>query len=454
MLKSTDSTIVVKEREKFPIKNVFIDSPTRYNETESFILGLTIYCHYKNPSLERYFFKAKDLMKLIGVKNQDWYHKLDVVTSTITSKPIELYQGTDKSKKRAYRKFPVYSEIAYANGVIMFELHNKILPFLNDEAERFSYITILALGRLKTTPRVVLYQKLAQFQNGGIKHYKLDDFYNETGIQYSRFYDCERKFLKPSIRLINDVAHFTVDYEVKREGNRKRGQVSALIFKIKTKSEKQLQTLEKQIDNVFIDNNVQELVNKILDLANRYKFDTNENRILKIVEKYQDKGFGYLYEQIEIIDFQISKKNYKIDNIEKILQNAFKEGYDSTELRDANKKKEDSLKKKKIEIELANQKSLGDILYKEYIKFFHSELGERANNMTDKELEGYEDFCAQRTFFGSNRKEWFPFEKKYNYLKSINAIKSIEDFIVDKALENNYSMWKVNSEWHAKKNEK
>lgn len=121
--------------------------------------------------------------------------------------------------------------------------HSDLAPYLLSIAEsNFFKFHIQNIRELKSTNAIKLYILLKSWEGNEGVYYELKRFKQDLELDtkgYDKFYDFERRVLKPAIEEINEKNDITVSYGVKRLiPNNKKSEVIGLYFSVQKKKDR------------------------------------------------------------------------------------------------------------------------------------------------------------------------------------------------------------------------
>jgi len=148
-----------------------------------------------------------------------------------TDKGFELYQWFAKAK---YNKGDEFIEVQF---------HPDLKPYLLELKKRFTKIPLKQVLQLRSKYAIRLYELLKRYEDTGFRTDYLPELRKKLGVEdneYTRFFDFEKRVLKPAIEEINEKTDLQVSYIKKKTGRR----ITHIEFEFKSKNAKQGDTTQ------------------------------------------------------------------------------------------------------------------------------------------------------------------------------------------------------------------
>ena len=143
-----------------------------------------------------------------------------------TDKGFEIYQWFAKAR---YNKGDEYIEVQF---------HPDLKPYLLELKERFTKIPLKQILQLRSKYAIRLYELLKRYEDTGFRTDYLPELRKKLGVEdkeYTRFFDFEKRILKPAIKEINEKTDLEVSYTKKKTGRK----ITHIEFKFKSKNSNQ-----------------------------------------------------------------------------------------------------------------------------------------------------------------------------------------------------------------------
>ncbi len=150
---------------------------------------------------------------------------------------FEMYQWFAKAK---YKQ---------GEGFIEVQFHPDLKPYLLELKERFTKIPLKQILQLRSKYAIRLYELLKRYKDTGFRTDYIPELREKLGVEkgeYERFFDFERRVLKPAIKEINEKTDLKVSYTKKKTGRR----ITHIEFEIKSKEGDTTQTTKNPSENL------------------------------------------------------------------------------------------------------------------------------------------------------------------------------------------------------------
>ena len=175
--------------------NMVLHSASKLTLYELKLLRLIIMQTQKgDKELLEYELTAKDLCKLLDIKNKDMYKRLDTMTTHIMQEVVRI--GDDS--KHEWKKFHWVDVCEYKKGVITIKLSEQLKPYLIGLAGCFTRYQLSEIISLKSIYAIRIYEILNGYMNENNLPYADNAVEISVSIETLRkATDTEKKFERP-----------------------------------------------------------------------------------------------------------------------------------------------------------------------------------------------------------------------------------------------------------------
>jgi len=229
----------IKDNAIATIHNKLIEARYRLTlEEQRVILTLISLVNPDDKKLKKYRIPVQVFSEMIGTKHKDMYSVIDRALEGLLKKPlkieIELPDG-----RRKLQRFNWIADGEYIEGQGYFEvsISEKLEPYLIGLKNYFTSIGIKFIYPLRSGYSIRIYELLKQYQNLNKRKFEISELREILGVEpdeYKRFFDFERRVLKPAVKEINEKTDLEVSYTKKRTGRK----ISHIEFEVKPKNAK------------------------------------------------------------------------------------------------------------------------------------------------------------------------------------------------------------------------
>jgi plasmid replication initiation protein len=174
-----------------------------------------------DKDFESYFISVEDFRQEIGTSTKHLYDEIKKAASSLRKKEIEI-EKVNKQGKREFLITGYLSSAQYVEGQNKIEVSvdPKLKPYLLDLKGLFTQYQLKNILRLRSSHSIRLYELLKQYETIGRRRFMLDEFKQYLGLEsdYNRFFDLEKRVLKPSMAEINRLTDLSIAYEKVKSG--------------------------------------------------------------------------------------------------------------------------------------------------------------------------------------------------------------------------------------------
>lgn len=154
------------------------------------------------------------------IKSNEVYKELNKAADDLYEQSIDLINP----EKNARARFRWVDGVKYFDGEgrVEFDFTKWVKPYLTELQGSYTSYRLLDIGRLRSAHAIRLYELLMRYQDTGFRTDKLDRLKELFGVQekYSKWYEFERRVLKPSVKNINESSNWKVTYSTKKKGRK------------------------------------------------------------------------------------------------------------------------------------------------------------------------------------------------------------------------------------------
>ena len=217
---NTDNYVVMSN-------NMVLHSASNLTLNELKLLRLIIMQTQKGDNeLLEYELSAKDLCKLLEIKNKDMYKRLDTMTTHIMQEVVRI--GDDS--KQEWKKFHWVDVCEYKKGIITIKLSEQLKPYLLGLHKCFTRYQLSEIISLKSIYAIRIYEIINGYLNEkNLPHadvaiefsVSIDDLRKATDTEkkFERPYDFRKKVLDRALKEINEKSKYHVSIKEYRKGH-------------------------------------------------------------------------------------------------------------------------------------------------------------------------------------------------------------------------------------------
>jgi len=231
---------------------------------------------------KEYEFRVKDLMFLLGIKNnKNFYKEIDKIATLLMTRIVKI-------RNIEMKEFQIYHfvEVAkYYNGILKLKINPEMKPFyLNlDWYTKYQLKNIL---QFKSTYSFRFYELLKQYQNIRERTLHIEDIRLKLDIrkdEYPKYANLKQKVINPAIKEINEKTNITINFEDIKQSRR----VSSIKFYIKPKNITLIETTVDSYDDSKGLKDIKKIIEEnITDLEAKKILDSASGNIELVKEKY------------------------------------------------------------------------------------------------------------------------------------------------------------------------
>lgn len=165
-----------------------------------------------------------------GANGSD-YGELRKAFTGLLKKPIEIFYP--ETKQYFISNFLSAVTIQKHSGVILVELHPKMIALICDIRREFTGLEIESILKLKSKYAKRVYILLCQFKATGVRYLNLDELRKllKLGDKYEKIADLKKRVLDVALYEINRYTEIVAEYE----GNKQSRRITDIVFLMKLK---------------------------------------------------------------------------------------------------------------------------------------------------------------------------------------------------------------------------
>lgn len=212
-----DSRLVVKH-------NKLIEFRGQMTTNELKLLGLIIVNvrEEQKKQFEEYHIDISALKD--NTKHKDFYNYIKDVALRLEDKKI-IVESINDENKRSFTTIRLINKPRYIEGSdkLVVNIDKDLIPYIINLKKEFTRYQIENILRLRSSYSVRIYELLKQYENIGVRDIDVKDLREYLGIeknQYKRFYDFERRALKPAEEEINEHTDIIFTYVKLKKGRK------------------------------------------------------------------------------------------------------------------------------------------------------------------------------------------------------------------------------------------
>lgn len=179
-----------------------------------------------DKELLEYELTAKELCKLLDIKNKDMYKRLDTMTTHIMQEVVRI--GDDS--KQEWKKFHWVDVCEYKKGVITIQLSKQLEPYLLNLRGCFTRYQLSEIISLKSIYAIRIYEILNGYMNENNLPYadnaveisvSMETLRQATDTEkkFERPYDFRKKVIEIAIKEINEKSKYHISAKDYRRGH-------------------------------------------------------------------------------------------------------------------------------------------------------------------------------------------------------------------------------------------
>lgn len=207
--------------------NMVLHSASNLSLNELKLLRLIIMQSRKgDKELFEFDLAAKDLCKLLDIKNKDMYKRLDTMTTHIMQEVVRI--GDDS--KQEWKKFHWVDVCEYRKGVITIKLSEQLKPYLLGLQNCFTRYQLSEIISLKSIYAIRIYEILNGYMNENNLPYadnaveisvSMETLRKATDTEkkFERPYDFRKKVLDIALKEINEKSKYHISVKEYRRGH-------------------------------------------------------------------------------------------------------------------------------------------------------------------------------------------------------------------------------------------
>jgi len=185
----------------------------------------------------------KLIIEATGIHEKN-YHQIKTALRRLMQRVIEI-ETIEEDGKRRFKLYQWFSKAEYKEGdsFIEVQFHPDLKPYLLELKKRFTKIPLKQILQLRSKYAIRLYELLKRYKDTGFRTDYLPELRKKIGVEdneYTRFFDFEKRVLKPAIKEINEKTDLQVSYKKKKTGRK----ITHIEFKFKSKNAKEGGTTE------------------------------------------------------------------------------------------------------------------------------------------------------------------------------------------------------------------
>jgi plasmid replication initiation protein len=199
---------------------------------------------------EVYIFKVTDFQELMKLKRKDLYWAVKEALKELLEKPLYIPKGDENDNSFLMLNWVASAEYKEGEGIIEFEISNKLRPYLLEAKEKFLKYQLKNILSLKGSYTIRLYEILKDFLEMNKRYEKkaeliisVEELREMLEIPRSyRLNDIKRFILNKAKEELKKHTDITFDYEEIKRGRK----VDKLKLIIQEKEEKKEETIEEK----------------------------------------------------------------------------------------------------------------------------------------------------------------------------------------------------------------
>jgi len=200
--------------------NKFIEARYRLTiEEQRIILALISLIQPEDEDFKDYKIPVNVLQELTGTKRKDIHAAVKEAVERLLKRTIII----ETEKDFEAFNFISYGRYRRGEGYFVVSIDKHLKPYLLKLKERFTRIPLKYIFPLRSVYAIRLYELLKQYENTGFRVDYLPDLREMLGVEpeeYKRFFDFEKRVLKPAIKEINEKTDIEVSYKKKKTGRK------------------------------------------------------------------------------------------------------------------------------------------------------------------------------------------------------------------------------------------
>ncbi|MCM3715431.1 replication initiation protein [Alkalihalobacillus oceani] len=285
--------------------NSLIEAPQNLTLQEKrIILTLASLVQPEDDNFRVHRIKVKDLADIIGIKEKNFYSKVESVVEKLQNKTITI--ETERSKLNMH--WLSSSEYFKGQGYVELEFSEKLRPFLLELKQNYTPFKLRNVLQLRSEYYIRIYELLKQYEKLKKRAFSISELKFHLNIppdKYEKYAHLKSRIILKAQSELTENTDLTFDFEERKEGRK----VVGIIFYIK----KNQKLLKEVIGNEKLDSNSSNLL---------IRFGVRPDKAREIVKEYSEEQIN------QNINYILETKNHlEIDNISGYVIAAIENNY-------------------------------------------------------------------------------------------------------------------------------
>lgn len=285
---------------------------------QKIIYKLISLIHIDDNDFKNYDLKVVDLISFLDIKNNRIYKDIKGYVNNLM-KEILVFEEEGKEVHIQWLSLAEYKD----NGVITFNFHPRLKPFLLNLKSQFTRFEIENIRKFKSsyTPRI--YEILKQFEKVGYREITVDELRSILQLKnaYKNYNDFKKKVIIITQEEIKKYSDLTFEFKEIKNGNK----VVAIAFYINSKKMDKINCVDMEVKNKennqqlsimdLTNKKVQGIKNKIQETIDD---EIKEKKIIEWIEKNKEEDVDYYLENWQLWDWKTktTKAGFFIDLVD------------------------------------------------------------------------------------------------------------------------------------------
>jgi len=257
------------------------------------ILTLVASLNAEDKEFNKYSFRVKNLVSLLGLSNPNEYKHLNKITENLLKKVLVL-KTEEETLQTHWLSSAKYIK---GEGVVELKFDSEIKPFLLELKKRFTNYPLRYALQLRSQFSIRIYELLKQYEKLGNRLFTISELRGILGIdknQYRQYTDFRKRIVLVAQKELAEKTDITFTFEEIKIGHG----VGQIRFLIKSKIQETAQITQTEvISNIPSSKENSDFENLISLLPLEYR---NKESVTKLLKTWlKSKDFDYVARNIE-----------------------------------------------------------------------------------------------------------------------------------------------------------
>jgi len=170
------------------------------------------------PSGNKFCITADEFAADFDLKMHTAYEALKDASDKLYERDIKMYDEKGRTNERVRWVYNI--EYQPGEGKISLGFSPTIAPYLTKLHRQFTSYQLKRVANLRSSHAIRIFEMLQQYSDTGFLKISLEDFKDRLalGDQYQRFYDIQRRIIKPAIKELKNKSSLIIECKTKKKG--------------------------------------------------------------------------------------------------------------------------------------------------------------------------------------------------------------------------------------------